>query len=443
MLSTGSAMFDMKGSGTPSETSPPVTQPDSGAGTNALTVRVSEDAWNGDAQFRVLVDGNQIGGTQTATAHHGQNQWQDITLNGNFDTGAHTVRVEFLNDGWGGSASTDRNLYVQSIDINGQHIAGNTAINTAANGDASADPGAAVMMINGTADFHAGSGSSTTPTTPPPSSTGSLTVRVSEDAWNGDAQFKIFVDDHQIGGIQTATATHSLGQWQDITLDGSFDTSAHTVRVEFVNDAWGGSAGTDRNLYVQSVDINGQHIAGSAALNTAANGGASADPGAAVMMVNGTADFKADAGTSTSPPPPAGTTASTIVLHVAEDAWNGDAQFKVLVDGQQVGGVQTATAHHGLGQVQDITLTGDFGSLGPDKVGVQFINDSWGGNASADRNLYVQSIDINGVHFAGNTAANDAANGSAWVDPGAAVMMTNGTAMFDVHHSAPPDIWHV
>jgi endoglucanase len=422
------------GGTTPAPIPPPTPTP------TGLTVRVSEDAWNGDAQFKVLVDGNQVGGIQTATAHHGQGQWQDITLAGNFDSGAHNVRVEFLNDGWGGTSSMDRNLYVQSVDINGQHIAGSAAINSAANGSAWVDPSAAVMMIDGTADFHAGSGTSTTPTPPPTSSTGSMTLHVSEDAWNGDAQFKVLVDGNQVGGIQTATAHHSQGQWQDIALTGNFDDGAHTVRVEFLNDAWGGSSSMDRNLYVQSIDINGQHIAGSTALNSAANGSASADPSAAVMMVNGTADFKAGAGTSTPPPP--GSAASTITFHISEDAWNGDAQFKVLVDGNQVGGVQTATAAHSQGQVQDITLTEDFGSLGPDKVSVQFLNDSWGGNANADRNLYVQSIDVNGVHVAGNTAANNAANGSAWVDPGAAVMMTNGTATFDVHHNAPPDLWH-
>jgi hypothetical protein len=35
---------------------------------------------------------------------------------------------------------------------------------------------------------------------------------------------------------------------------------------------------------------------------------------------------------------------------------------------------------------------------------------SWFGSAATDRNLYVQSIDVNGVHFAGRTASNTAAN---------------------------------
>jgi hypothetical protein len=278
----------------------------------------------------------------------------------------------------------------------------------------------------------------------------SLTLHVSEDAWNGDAQFKVLVDDQQVGGVQTATASHGGGQWQDVTVNGDFGGGAHTVSVQFVNDAWGGWSGADRNLYVQSVDINDQHIAGNTATNNAAAGAETADPSAAVMVVNGSADFHTDGGVVSGSSQGDGSSASgsaggssTLTLHVSGDEWYGNAQFTVSVDGHQVGGVQTATANHGGGETQDVTLTGDFGSLGPDKVDVNFINDAWGGWSGADRNLYVQSLDINGQHIAGNAANNNADNGSAWTDPGAAVMMTDGTATFDVHHSAPPDLWHV
>jgi beta-glucanase (GH16 family) len=422
---------------------PVVTSPDSsshdssgpGTGSSTVTVHVSEDAWNGDAQFVVLVDGQQLGGTQTATANHSAGQWQDVTVNGSFDSGPHTVSVHYINDAWGG-AGADRNLYVQSIDINGQHIAGTTATNTADNGADWMDPSAAVMAVNGTADFHSGSG------TPTGSDVGTgssaVTLHVSEDAWNGDAQFNVLVDGHQVGGTQTATANHSAGQWQDVTVNGSFDSGPHTVSVQYINDAWGGTSSTDRNLYVQSVDINGQHIAGNTATNTAAAGAESADPSAAVMMTDGTADFYSGSGTPTTGG--TGSATSTLTLHVSEDAWNGDAQFNVLVDGHQVGGVQTATASHSAGQTQAITLTGDFGSTGPGQVSVQFVNDAWGGWSGADRNLYVQSLDVNGQHFAGNAASNTADGGIAWTDPGSAVMAVNGTATFDVHHSAPPEI---
>jgi hypothetical protein len=112
------------------------------------------------------------------------------------------------------------------------------------------------------------------------------------------------------------------------------------------------------------------------AADTAMGGAPETDPNAAEMFTNGVVTFT-NVGGSSPPPPPSGT--STIVLHVSEDAWNGDAQFVVSVDGVQQGDVRTATASHTAGAVQDITITGDFGSQEPGPVDVTFVNDAWGG----------------------------------------------------------------
>jgi len=401
---------------------------------STLTVRASEDAFNGDAKFTVQVDGTQIGGVQTVTASHAAGQWQDIALGGFFDAGPHTVAVTFLNDAWGGSAAADRNMYVQSVTINGHTLPGSAAQNTAANG--ASDPNMAIMDVNGTATFTDGTAAPPGPGTGGTGGTGPLTLHVSEDAFNGDAQFTVTVDGTQFGGTQTVTASHAAGQWQDIAIAGTLAAGPHTIGVNFLNDAWGGTAATDRNMYVQSITVNGETLQGPSAQNTAANGGQASDPSAAVMDVNGTATFH-----STGTGGGSGTVApSTIVFHVSEDAWNGDAQFQVMVDGNAVGGVQTATASHALHQVQDVTVSGDFGAQGPGHVDVVFLNDAWGGTAATDRNLYVQSIDVNGVHLAGSSAINNAANHEEALDPSAAVMAINGTADFNLNHTAPPQI---
>ena len=67
----------------------------------SLSVRVSEDAFVGDAQFTVTVDGMQVGGLQTVTAKHRANEWQDIKIADSISTGPHTIAVNFLNDAWG------------------------------------------------------------------------------------------------------------------------------------------------------------------------------------------------------------------------------------------------------------------------------------------------------------------------------------------------------
>ena len=69
-----------------------------GSGSDTLALKVSEDAWQGNAQFIVSVDGQQIGGTQTATASHAAGQTQIFNVKGKFAAGNHTATVSFLND---------------------------------------------------------------------------------------------------------------------------------------------------------------------------------------------------------------------------------------------------------------------------------------------------------------------------------------------------------
>jgi Ca-dependent carbohydrate-binding module xylan-binding len=95
-----------------------------GSGPDTLVLEVSEDAWKGNAEFTVSVDGKQIGGTQTAVALHAAGQSQAFDVEGTFGAGKHTVTVDFLNDAWGGTASTDRNLYVTGATIDGIPVAG-------------------------------------------------------------------------------------------------------------------------------------------------------------------------------------------------------------------------------------------------------------------------------------------------------------------------------
>ncbi len=96
-------------------------------------------------------------------------------------------------------------------------------------------------------------------------------------------------------------------------------------------------------------------------------------------------------------PPVVGTGPDTLVLTVAEDAYGGDAQFTVSMDGVQLGGVLTAQASNGLGQGQVFSFNGTWGAAGPHVVTVSFLNDAWGGAASLDRNLYVKAAAFNGT----------------------------------------------
>ncbi len=95
-----------------------------GSGLDTLALKVSEDAYRGNAQFTVSVDGQQVGGVLTASALHGSGTSDTVNVLGNWAAGPHSVSVNFLNDAWGGSAGADRNLYVDSAAFNGTAVSG-------------------------------------------------------------------------------------------------------------------------------------------------------------------------------------------------------------------------------------------------------------------------------------------------------------------------------
>ena len=83
-----------------------------GSGPASIVLDVAEEAFQGDAQYTISVDGVAVGGTLTSQANYAAGQSQTVTVEGSWVTGIHTLAVDFLNDGYGGSASTNRNLYV-------------------------------------------------------------------------------------------------------------------------------------------------------------------------------------------------------------------------------------------------------------------------------------------------------------------------------------------
>ena len=360
------------------------------AGPDTLTVQVAEDAWSGDAQFQLFVDGIAVGGSQSATASHAAGQTNTVSVTGSWGSGPHTIGVEFTNDAYGGTAGQDRNLYVYGVALDG----------VAGTGPATA------LYSDGTASFIV-PGPTAAGSIPAPAVTGAsetLSVQVSEDAWNGDAQFQILVDGVAVGGVQTATASHAAGLTNTVSVTGNWSSSQHTIGVDFLNDAYGGSAAADRNLYVSSVTL----------------GGVAATGAPAVLLSDGTVAFNvpttgaaAQVAAPTTIATPASTATQTLSVQVSEDAWNGNAQFQIIVDGTAVGGIQTATASHAAGLTNTVSVTGTW-DTGAHVVGVDFLNDAYGGSSSTDRNLYVSSVTLGGV--ASTT--------------GSVAMMGNGTQAF-------------
>ncbi len=121
----------------------------------------------------------------------------------------------------------------------------------------------------------------------------------------GDARFEVLVDGKQQGGVFNATASHEAGADQTYTIEGTFGAGAHTVSVQFINDAWGPNhpdtnGSVDRNLYVDDVSYDGTDAHQSAAMPT--NGTRNFQIAAALPATPTTMTAADDKGTSASVP---------------------------------------------------------------------------------------------------------------------------------------------
>jgi len=156
------------------------------------------------------------------------------------------------------------------------------------------------------------------------------------------------------------------------------------VSVNFLNDAYGGTVTTDRNLYLTQANIDDVAV-----------------PSASLVLAGAGAQSFSFVVPSGAPAAPInlGSGPDVVALSVSEDAYLGDAQFTVSIDGVQFGDTQTATASHAAGASQLFNLAGTFGA-GPHSVSVNFLNDAYGG-AGADCNLFVIPATLNGAAIGG------------------------------------------
>lgn len=90
--------------------------------------------------------------------------------------------------------------------------------------------------------------------TPPPVPPHTVVIGMAEDAYQGDAQYSVTVDG-SVAANGTITTLQSSGKSQDISV--SVPDGIHTIEVTFLNDAYGGTPTTDRNLYVNYIKYDG------------------------------------------------------------------------------------------------------------------------------------------------------------------------------------------
>lgn len=238
-----------------------------GSGPDSLVLTMAEDAFQGDAQFTVKIDGKAVGGTQVVTARNNAGATQTFTYKGAFGSGEHRVAVAFINDLPGGAPADGRNIYLKAATFNGSAVP-----------NAPAD-----LLGNWTKIFTVPAQSAAPPTlapppvtpppvTPAPAPTGTPTTvkfTLSEDAYLGHAQAYLSIDGQHLGGLHTVVASHMLGQKQTLSFVTPLTAGPHVATVEFVNDRYDGTTTTDRNLYVHGIEIGTQRLAVAASLMAA------------------------------------------------------------------------------------------------------------------------------------------------------------------------------
>ena len=348
-----------------------------GPGTGAqLTVRARATlAANVGPIMQVLVGGVSVGSVEVKAA-----AYTDIVfpLTAAVAAGAR-IDVVFTNDG--GNATEDRNLYIESVKVNGA-----TLLPT--------DPGVTVDIGSGAAAFD---GVNTLPgqtdilwnaalrfTAPAVVvSTGEqLTVRARATlAASVGPIMQVLVGGVSVGSVEVKAAAYT-----DIVFPLSAAVAPGArVDVVFIND--GGNATEDRNLYIESVKVNGATL-----LPT--------DPGVTVDIGTGAAAFD---GINTLPgqtdilwnaalrfTAPNSSVPKMTVRARATLAANVGPVMQVLVGGVQVGSVEVRAAGY-----TDIVFPLTAAISAGTRIDIVFVND--GGNATEDRNLYIESVTVNGA----------------------------------------------
>jgi hypothetical protein len=287
LLSNGAALFDLVAGASPPASAPlppapppidvapptPPMAPPELDGRSVIRVGLSQDAYEGNAQFQIMLNGKPLGEVLESSGSRSNGDIHYVEYVVDVPVGENDITVRFLNDHFGGRADRDRNLYVESIEVNGESVGEAEALFW--NRDAS------FRFKQAAAPQPAQSEQVAPPPVPnvpsPPAATtlgtgpDTLRLALSADVWNGAPEYVLYVNGALLGGRQSVGAERALGDMSYIDVRGAFNGGANELLVRFLNDAWGGTPDTDRNLYVEAVALNGVDLQLQAALYTSSD----------------------------------------------------------------------------------------------------------------------------------------------------------------------------
>ncbi|AWK90229.1 carbohydrate-binding domain-containing protein [Azospirillum thermophilum] len=238
----------------------------------------------------------------------------------------HKIQIIYPNDAPG------RDLFVKGIKVDGQFVASTSQYASYDKGPVDSQyvvPGQEGLFWGGALTFGLPESyfNGPAPVVQKPSDDNTptkmidLAVKASGTSYNGiPAHFKLMVDGHLVGEANATAAT------QTYSFKAAVDpTKAHHIQVVYDNDAY--SSTQDRNLYVDSLTVNGRTIASTATgvvYDKGALDGKDVVAGTRALLSNGALDFSVPASTFTSTvasKPPAA--AAFYVATNGKDSWSG------------------------------------------------------------------------------------------------------------------------
>ena len=213
-----------------------------------VQLRVSERYWNGDARYTLSIDGLQVGGVYTAHASYITGQSEVVDIDTRLSAGQHTITVNYLNDAFGGTEDTDRDLFIDGTTVNGK------LYSYLANG--LPYRGTAALLTNGQVSYQVILDPTVAYTGLPPTfvlpTVDTLCIKVAEDAGDADAQFTVTIDGHVTGEVYTAYASNDEQNSYSIITQEILGAGNHQITIAFLNGGGPGDPGTASALHILS-----------------------------------------------------------------------------------------------------------------------------------------------------------------------------------------------
>ncbi|WP_391345968.1 carbohydrate-binding domain-containing protein [Azospirillum sp. A23] len=363
-----------------------------------IQVTFAVNAWGAAAggkwpHFQLLLDGASIGEATVSSATQSR---YVFTATVPADK-AHALQLVYDNDDT--VNGEDRNLFVKSFEVNGKTI---LSIDPSVKYDTGKIDG--LNVISGQTEMY-WPGALNVPlpatlfpsaaTVPDAETAATMTTTIKVKAYGVSAagqapHFKLLVDDQVVGDawVNATSAT-------DYTFTAKVDPNeAHKIQIWYDNDAT--VNGVDRNLFVKSINIDGQTIASTSDMASYDKGpvdGKFVVAGQEGLYWGGALTFGVPeeyfGGAYVPPPPPPPSKAVDIVVNAYGTSAGGQAaHFKLLVDGQVIGDAKAAATTTGY------KFTADIDPTKAHTVQVWYDNDATVNGV--DRNLFVKSVSING-----------------------------------------------